>query len=64
MSTGTRVLLAEAAAVADSLAGLLTLACHRLEIAGSIRRGRPDVGDIEMVAVPILDIVPEGMFGE
>jgi len=64
VSTGTRVLLAEAAAVADSLAGLLTLACHRLEIAGSIRRGRPDVGDIEMVAVPILDIVPEGMFGE
>jgi DNA polymerase/3'-5' exonuclease PolX len=54
MSTGTRVPLAEAYAIATDLRGRLRPGCHRIEIAGSIRRERPDVGDIELVAEPIL----------
>jgi len=34
--------------------------CKRIEIAGSIRRQRPDVGDIEIVAIPMPG---EGLFG-
>lgn len=52
MSTGTRVPLLEAAPIAVALATALAPACERIEIAGSIRRGRPDVGDIELLAVP------------
>ncbi len=62
MSTGTRVALADAAVVAGDLAALLGPACHRLVVAGSIRRGRPDVGDIELVAVPRIETEPDGMF--
>ena len=64
MSTGTRVPLDEANLVAGALAKDLAPACHRIEVAGSIRRGRPDVGDIELVAVPIIGTIPDGMFGE
>lgn len=34
----------------------------RIEIAGSIRRERPEVGDIEIVAVP--QTIPDGLFGD
>ncbi len=44
--------LADVRPVADELVARLRPACERLEIAGSIRRGRPAVGDIELVAVP------------
>lgn len=66
MSTGTRVLLADAKAIADELVTALRPGCERIEIAGSIRRERPDVGDIEIVAVPRrwTETVPDGMFGE
>ena len=62
MSTGVRVPLAEAREVAVELTQLLRLSCHRIEIAGSVRRGKPDVGDIELVAVPIVEDEPDGMF--
>lgn len=35
---------------------------ERIEIAGSIRRGRPDVGDIDLVAIPKTRSVPD-LFG-
>ena len=62
MSTGTRVLLATAVGVADLILNQLATATERIEIAGSIRRGRADVGDIEIVAVPRIETVPEGMW--
>jgi DNA polymerase (family 10) len=39
-------------AIAEEARALLAPACERLEIAGSIRRKRPDVGDVELVAIP------------
>jgi DNA polymerase/3'-5' exonuclease PolX len=44
--------LADVRPVADDLVARLRPACERLEIAGSIRRARPQVGDIELVAIP------------
>ena len=38
--------------IAEEIKGLLEPACDRIVIAGSIRRGRPDVGDIELLAIP------------
>jgi hypothetical protein len=53
MSATTRRLpLAEATAIADELAELLRPACERLEIAGSIRRRVPQVGDVDILVVP------------
>jgi DNA polymerase/3'-5' exonuclease PolX len=63
VSTGTRVPLADAELVAVALASTLQPACERIQIAGSIRRQRADVGDIELVAVPRIETLPEGMFG-
>lgn len=37
--------------------------CERIEIAGSIRRGKPEVKDIEIVAIPILK-PPRPEFGQ
>jgi DNA polymerase/3'-5' exonuclease PolX len=52
MGTLPRRPLAEIKSIADDLAARLRPACERIEIAGSIRRGRPQVGDIELVAIP------------
>jgi len=54
MTAKTRIALAEAEALADELLALLRPACIRLEVAGSIRRRKPDCGDVELVAIPKL----------
>lgn len=59
-----RLPLAEASALAGELVGLLRPACRRVVIAGSIRRGKADVGDIEIVAEPLIDWAPIGLFGD
>lgn len=66
MSTGTRVALADAKAIAQSLLEELQPGCRRIEVAGSIRRESADVGDIEIVAIPQrwAETVPDGMFAE
>ena len=52
---------AEAAAVAAQLRGLLAGACERIEVAGSLRRGKASVGDVELLYVPrIGEAVPPG----
>ncbi len=38
--------------IADSLVDQLRSACLRIEIAGSVRRGKPDPKDLELVAIP------------
>ena len=62
MSSGVRVPLAGARSIALGILWRLSPSCERIEIAGSIRRGRPDVGDIEIVAVPKIETVPDGLF--
>ena len=42
----------EALRVASDLIELLVPDCDRIEMAGSLRRGKPEVGDIELVAIP------------
>lgn len=54
MSSGPKKPLAEAALVATAIVETLRPACERIEIAGSIRRRKPEVSDIELVCVPRL----------
>jgi DNA polymerase (family 10) len=56
--------LEEAERHAVAIRELLAPAAERIEIAGSIRRRRPDVGDIELVAIPKFEDEPEGLWGE
>lgn len=44
--------LRQARAVASEMVEALRPYCHRVEVAGSIRRGRDWVNDIEIVAIP------------
>lgn len=42
----------EALKIAEKIKAQLAPHCERIEIAGSIRRKKPEVGDIEIVAIP------------
>lgn len=44
--------LAKAREIAEEMKDLLKPACNRIEIAGSIRRWKPEVGDIELLVIP------------
>jgi DNA polymerase/3'-5' exonuclease PolX len=51
-------------ALAEKLKAELTLACERIEIAGSIRRRQAGPGDIEIVCIPrIRQLTQAGLFG-
>lgn len=62
MSDKQRFPLDQARAVAEGLKAALGPMCSICEIAGSIRREKPDVGDIELVYVPHVDVYKD-MFG-
>lgn len=53
---------AQAEKLADKIITALAPGCERIEIAGSIRRKKPMVGDIEIVCIPRL--VSVDLFGE
>ena len=56
--------LLEATQIATELVNKLHLYCDRIEVAGSIRRGRVNVRDIDIVAIPNEDkILAAGYFG-
>lgn len=48
--------------VAESLVELLSPVCERIEIAGSLRRRKAMVGDVEILYVTKLEERPEGLF--
>lgn len=52
--------LADLLPVAEKLADELRPFCERIEIAGSLRRRVAEVGDIELVAIPQMDLVNVG----
>lgn len=52
MSQGDPVPFERAIEAAQKLVSLLQPACERIEIAGSLRRAKPQVRDIELVAIP------------
>jgi DNA polymerase/3'-5' exonuclease PolX len=64
VSSGERVDLYSARVMAAQVLDLLGSSCDRIDIAGSIRRERQTVGDIEIVAAPRFDTEPEGLWGE
>lgn len=55
--------LAEAFAVASQLVKILGPGCERIEVAGSIRRRKSEVSDVEIVYVPILEPLYD-LFGD
>lgn len=59
--TDRKLPLAQARSHADRILAELASACKRIEIAGSIRREKAEVGDIEIVAIPLPD---HDLFGE
>ena len=52
MSQGSKRPYAEVLPTAQHIVSVLCDYCQRIEIAGSLRRERPFVGDIEIVAIP------------
>lgn len=52
MSNNNRIPLAQAQEIADEVSNMLERLCSTLTIAGSIRREKQDVGDIEIVVIP------------
>lgn len=54
-------LASRARPVAEQIMGHLRPACWRIEIAGSLRREKPTVGDIEIVCVPRMGV---DLFGQ
>ena len=56
--------IGRALGIALRLVDDLESGCKRIEIAGSLRRGKPDVKDIEIAAIPRVTIEPvKDMFG-
>ena len=51
-TTTTRLPLATADGVAAQVLELLRPHCERIDIAGSVRRRRPTIGDLEIVCIP------------
>lgn len=49
--------LERARAIAEQIKALLEPGCHRIVIAGSIRRNKPFVGDIEFLVIPRGDML-------
>lgn len=52
MSEGERIARVRALSMANEVMRILRPVCERIEIAGSLRRGKQDVGDIEIVCIP------------
>ncbi len=64
MSESERIPLAEAEGLALEMVDLLRPVTERIEIAGSIRRRKETIGDIEIVCIPKMGEGPANLLGE
>lgn len=64
MSTGKRYKLEIGDVIAEAVLDLILPVCERAEVAGSIRRRRDDVGDVEIVCAPKVHRPQQNLFGE
>jgi len=55
--------LSQARSIAAEIIEILEPYCEKIAVAGSIRRGKPEVGDIEIVAIPKAVVRPN-LLGE
>lgn len=62
MAEKQRIKLQRAEVIADEICCDLSPACDRIKIAGSIRRKRSEVGDVEIVCIPRIE--GGGLFGD
>lgn len=56
--------LAEADVVAQEIVAWLARSCERIEVAGSVRRRKPEVADIEIICVPKVETTMIDLFGQ
>jgi len=49
---------------ASDVMSLLYPACDRIILAGSLRRGKPEVGDVEILYIPKLQVALADLFGK
>jgi DNA polymerase/3'-5' exonuclease PolX len=61
---GGRRPLAAAEAIAAELVGMLRECCARIDVAGSVRRRAAEVGDVELLAEPLVLVQSVGLFDE
>lgn len=61
MGGENRIPLSKASEIAGEIVGVLKAYCDRIEVAGSIRRKKPDVGDIELVIKPKMILNPQSV---
>lgn len=61
MSTGLKVPFADALHIAEQLVADLRPVCERVKVVGSLRRKRPQVGDVEILLEPRM--VTSDLFG-
>lgn len=52
----------QAVAVATQLQAMISPACERIAIVGSLRRSKDTVGDIELLFIPRMTTRPDGLF--
>ena len=62
MSDKPKIARSIAIPVAEEIITLLSPCCERIAIAGSLRRGNAEVGDIEILYVPRMSERPDGLF--
>ena len=65
MSDGFRLPYSEAMKLAEKMVAILSPSCQRIEIAGSLRRKKETIGDIEIVLIPrpMTDLFGDVLFG-
>jgi DNA polymerase/3'-5' exonuclease PolX len=63
-TTDTRWKLEAATEIAQEVAALLEPMCERIVVAGSIRRRKHEIGDIDLVCEPKIERTPAGLFGD